>query len=93
MLHSDFLLVADKWGALFIAELRLLIVVASLAVEHRLQAHGLHGCGTQAYSPHSTWDLPGSELEPMSPVLAGGFLTTRPLGKPSFRVFDGGDKL
>ena len=35
LLHSDFLLVADKWGALFIAELRLLIVVASLVVEHR----------------------------------------------------------
>ena len=35
LLHSDFLLVADKWGALFAAEPRLLTVLASLVVEHR----------------------------------------------------------
>ena len=29
-----------------------------------------------------TWDLPGPGLEPVSPVLAGGFLTTAPPGKP-----------
>ena len=29
-----------------------------------------------------TWDLPGPRLEPMSPALAGGFLTTVPPGKP-----------
>ena len=28
------------------------------------------------------WDLPGPGLEPMCPVLAGGFLTTAPPGKP-----------
>ena len=28
------------------------------------------------------WDLPGPGLEPMSPALAGGFLTTVPPGKP-----------
>ena len=28
------------------------------------------------------WDLPGPGLEPMSPALAGGFLTTAPPGKP-----------
>ena len=27
------------------------------------------------------WDLPGPGLEPVSPVLAGGFLTTAPPGK------------
>ena len=26
------------------------------------------------------WDLPGPGLEPMSPALAGGFLTTEPPG-------------
>ena len=31
---------------------------------------------------HSMWDLPGPGLEPMSPALAGGFLTTAPPGKP-----------
>ena len=28
-------------------------------------------------------DLPGQGLEPVSPALAGGFLTTAPPGKPS----------
>ena len=28
------------------------------------------------------WDLPGAGLEPVSPALAGGFLTTAPPGKP-----------
>ena len=28
------------------------------------------------------WDLPGPGLEPVSPALAGGFLTTAPSGKP-----------
>ncbi|KAJ8798621.1 hypothetical protein J1605_016424 [Eschrichtius robustus] len=28
------------------------------------------------------WDLPGPGLEPMSPALAGRFLTTAPPGKP-----------
>ena len=31
------------------------------------------------------WDLHGPGLEPVSPALAGGFLTTVPPGKPSFR--------
>ena len=28
-----------------------------------------------------TWDLPGQGIKPVSPALAGGFLTTRPPGK------------
>ena len=31
---------------------------------------------------HGMWDLPGPGLEPMSPALADGFLTTVPPGKP-----------
>ena len=27
------------------------------------------------------WDLPGPRIEPVSPALAGGFLTTAPPGK------------
>ena len=30
------------------------------------------------------WDLLGPGLEPVSPALAGGFLTTEPAGKPCF---------
>ena len=48
----------------------------SWALERRLSS-----CGSQAQLLCSTWDLPGPGLEPMSPALAGGFLTTVPPGK------------
>ena len=34
------------------------------------------------------WDLPGPGLEPVSPALAGGFLTTVPPGKPQDILLD-----
>ena len=33
------------------------------------------------------WDLPGPGLEPVSPALAGGFLTTAPPGKLPVKGF------
>ena len=33
--------------------------------------------------PHSMWDLPGPWINPVSPTLQGGLLTTGPPGKPS----------
>ena len=48
----------------------------SRALEHRLSS-----CGTWAQLLHGMWDLPGPGLEPVSPALAGGFLTTVPPGK------------
>ena len=39
-------------------------------------------CGLQASVLHSTWGLPRSRIEPVSPALAGGFFTTEPPGKP-----------
>ena len=54
--------------------------MASLPLEHEhegvgsvVMAHGLH-CGL--------WDLPRLGIELLSPALAGGSLTTRPLGNP-----------
>ena len=44
-------------------------------------ACGLSSCGSRAQLLHSMWDLPGPGLEPVSPALAGGFLTTAPPGK------------
>ena len=120
----------SKQGLPFIAVRGLLIVVASLVAEHRLQARGLQqlwhvgsvvvarglqsagsvvvaqalghagfsscglqalewrlsSCGTQIQLLHGMWDLPGPGLEPMSPELAGGFLTTAPPGRPSSRL-------
>ena len=49
----------------------------SRALEHRLSS-----CGAWASLLHGMWDLPGPGLEPMSPALAGGFLSTVPPGKP-----------
>ena len=55
----------------------------SCAVEHRLSS-----CGARAQSLHGIWDLPGPGLEPMSPALAGGFLTTAPPGKSEDNFFN-----
>ena len=41
---------------------------------------GLSSCGARALLLRM-WDLPGPGLEPVSPALAGGFLTTAPPGK------------
>ena len=48
----------------------------SWALEHRLSS-----CGARARLLHGMWDLPGPGLKPVSPALAGGFLTTVPPGK------------
>ena len=42
----------------------------------------LSSCGARASLRRGMWDLPGPGLEPVSPALAGGFLTTVPPGKP-----------
>ena len=81
------------WGILFVAMHGLLIrwllllrstgsrlvgfsSCGSWALERRLSS-----CGTRAYLFRSMWDLPRPGLEPMSPALAGRFLTTVPPGK------------
>ena len=47
------------------------------------QAHsGCSGCGLRSQLPRGVWDLPGSGIEPVSLVMAGGFLTTGPPRKP-----------
>ena len=42
---------------------------------------GFSSCGTRAQLLCGMWDLPGPGLEPVSPALTGGFLTTTPPGK------------
>jgi len=41
----------------------------------------LSGCCAQALLLHGMWDLPRPGIEPVSPELAGGFLTTGSPGK------------
>ena len=48
----------------------------SQALEHRLS------CDTQHVVLHGMWNLPGSEIELLSPTLVGGFFTTEPTRKP-----------
>ena len=71
-----------KWGPLFIAVRRPLIIAASLVAEHRLQTRRLSSCGSRAQLLRGTWDLPRSGLEPVFTALAGSFSTTAPPGKP-----------
>ena len=48
------------------------------ALERRISS-----CGSRAQLLRGMWDLPRPGLEPVSPALAGGFLTTAPPGKGS----------
>ena len=48
----------------------------SRALERRLSS-----CGARAQLLRGMWDLPRPAFKPVSPALAGGFLTTAPPGK------------
>ena len=48
--------------------------------------HKLNGCGTGAELLCGLWGLSGSGMEPVSPVLSGGFSTTEPPQK-SLKTF------
>ena len=55
----------------------------SQALKHRMSS-----CGAWAQLLCSMWDLPGPGIEPMSPALAGRFLTTAPPGKPRTNILN-----
>ena len=69
---------------------------ASVVVAHGLSScglqaleHRLSSCGPRAQLFRGMWDLPRPGLDPESPALAGGFLTTAPSGKPQQFTFYG----
>ena len=62
------------WASAVVA--RGLTSCGSWALECRLSS-----CGAWAWLLHGMWDLPGPGIEPVSPALAGGFLTTVTPGK------------
>ena len=73
---------------------------ASVVVAHGLSSCGtwalerrLVSCGAWAELLHDMWDLPGPGLKPVSPALAGGFLTTAPPGKPWSRFYKDTDPI
>ena len=79
-------------GLLFIVVRGLRNEVASLVADHGLQARRLSSCGSRAQLLRGMWDIPGPGLEPVSPALAGGFLTTVPPGKPQcYKTEEEGD--
>ena len=47
----------------------------------------LSGCDTWVQLSHDMWNLPRPEIEPLSPALAGGFLTTGPPEKRPISLF------
>ena len=55
----------------------------SQALERRLRT-----CGAWASLLRGMWDLPGPGLEPVSPALAGRFLTTAPPGRSNYCYFE-----
>ena len=77
----SFTLVMESGGYSLAAVPRGLSSCGSWALEHRLNS-----CGACAQLLHGTWDQPGSGIESVSPVLAGGFFTTESLGKPSIFI-------
>ena len=48
----------------------------------------LSSCGARTELLRGMWDLPGPGVEPLSPALAGGFLTTAPPGKPGRQILN-----
>ena len=69
---------------------------ASVVVACRLSSCGsralerrFSSCGTRALLLRGMWYLPGPGLEPTSPALADGFLTTAPPGKSLSNTLDG----
>ena len=58
--------------------------VGSVAVAHRLQSTS---SVVVAQRLSGTWDPPGPGIEPVSPALQEGFLTTGPPGKPTNLIF------
>ena len=90
MVHGLLIVVASLW-----CRAQALGAWASVVVAHGLSScgsraleHRLSSCGTSAQLLRSMWDLPGTGLKPVSPTLAGRFLTTVPPGKSCGKIFN-----
>ena len=73
-------------GLLFVSGCSPLIGVASLVAEHGLQGSWVVlTCGLSLL--WGMWNLPRLGIEPVSPALAGGFLSNEPPRKPSSLLY------
>ena len=94
---EGFSLVTGSRGCSLVAAHVFLMMVSSVVAEQGLQdmwiqqllalEHRLNGCGVWAYLLQRMWDLPGSGIKLMPPVLAGGFFTTEYPRKPNNPLF------
>ena len=75
-------LVAASGGGHSLVVLRECLIAMASGCGAFLGRLGFSSCGTQAWLPRCTWDLPGPGIEPMASALAGAFLTSGPPGKP-----------
>ena len=83
VVHGLLIAVASLCGAWTLGMQASVVVACGLSsCSSRALEHRLSSCGARASLLCGMWDLPGPGLEPMSPALAGGFLTTAPPGKP-----------
>ena len=85
---------ASHCGGLSCCGARALGVRASVVLARKLSSHGsralecrLSSCGARAQLLRGMWDPPGPGIEPMSPALAGGFLTTATREVPGFLFY------
>ena len=87
-----------RGGCSLVVGCGLAITVASLLCSTSSECEGfctgcfqtleLTSCGTRAQLLRSMWNLPGPEMEPVSPASAGGFFTTEPPGKSAVPVLN-----
>jgi len=71
-----------EWGHAQVMVHGLLVAMAPLVSEHQLRSTGRIVVTHGPELLRSRWDPPRPGLEPVSPALAGWFLTTEPPGKP-----------
>ena len=75
---------------IFVAVHRFSLVAASDGFSHcgtqALECKSFNNFGVEAKLPCGMQDLPRPGTQPMSPILAGRFFTTRPLGKSRFSL-------
>ena len=76
-----------EWGLLLSVVLALLIAVAFPVVEAQALVSGASVVGAHELSCPEACGISGPGIEPMSPSLAGRFLTTGPLGKSKKTTF------
>ena len=84
-----------EWELLLIGGRRLIVVLLlSQSTGSRCSgfsgvARGLSSCGPWAELLCGKWDLPGPEIEAVSPALVGRFPSTSPPGKSYIILFNG----